>query len=98
PNARGAAPALRRLAALSVPVLRAQPGVLPCREGDVGRHATRDEARAGDAAGPAQPSRRLVERVRVLTGRQCCRGQPEWYFDREARGAPRSLCNEPALQ
>src|ERR1700704_5592815 len=29
----------------------------------------------GYAQGAAQPSRRVVERLRVLTGRQCCCGQ-----------------------
>ena len=31
------------------------------------------------------------EKLRVLTGRQCCRGQQEWRLDGEDRGAPR-LC------
>ena len=51
----------------------------------------------GDAQGAAQPSRRLVERLRVLTGRQCCRGQQVRRLDGEDRGAQR-LREEPALQ
>jgi hypothetical protein len=43
-------------AALSLPLLRAQPGVLPRREKDVGRPPTRNDARARYAQGAAQPS------------------------------------------
>src|SRR4029077_13163820 len=95
-NARRTAQAPGR-AALSLPFLRAQPGVLPRREGDVGRPPTRDEARARYAEGAAEPPRRLVERLRVLTGRECCRGQQEWHLDGEDRSA-RRLRKELALQ
>src|SRR6266704_418547 len=64
-SARGTAQAPGR-AALSVPLLRAQPGVFPRRAGDVDRPPTTHEARARYAQGAAQPSRRLVERVLAL--------------------------------
>src|SRR5947209_1398393 len=72
------------------------PGVLPRGEGDVGRPATRDEARARDPPGAAQSARGLVERLRVLTGRQRCRGQQERPLDGENRSAHR-LREELAL-
>jgi hypothetical protein len=45
------------------------PAYFRARAGDVDRPPTKHEARARDAPGAAQPSRRLVERLRVLTGR-----------------------------
>jgi len=74
----------------------AQPGVLPRRGEDVGRPPTGNETRARNAPDTAQPSRRLVERLPVLTGCQRCREQQARYLDRENRRA-RRLREEPAL-
>ena len=49
----------------------------------------RDEARARYAQGAAQPSRRRVERLRVLTGRPCCREQQARHINGKDRGAQR---------
>src|SRR6185436_2090689 len=62
-SARGTAQA-PGLAALSVPLLREEPGVFPRRADDVERPRAGDEARARHPPGAAQPSRGLVERVR----------------------------------
>src|SRR5712664_1699299 len=56
---------------------------------DVGHPPTRDKARAWYAPDAAQPSRRRVEPVRVLTGRQCCREQQARLLDGENRRAQR---------
>jgi len=88
---------LRGRAAVSVPLLRAQPSLLPRCACDVDHPPTRDKARARYAPDAAQPSRRLVEQVRVLTGRQCCREQQARHLDGENRRAQR-LREEPALQ
>ena len=75
----------------------AQPSVLPCCACDVDRPPTRDKTRARCAPGAAQPSCRLMEQLRVLTGRQCCREQQARHLDGENRRAQR-LREEPALQ
>src|SRR5439155_18993674 len=76
---------LRRVVCGALDVVTHQKGLITQRS----LVPTRDEARARHTPGAAQSARGLVERLRVLTGRQCCRGQQERHLDGEDRGAQR---------